>query len=161
MTVRAQPLLVGARFEQAYTERQFALGEVCRDSEGGIWIFNQANGAIDKGALCKLGKDGQAVEEDTTVSDDNPTPGGFPQVALADNEYAFFFHGPGGGEGSGIVAQTANSITAGEAVTTTGTAGIIGTGGDNIRGLTTCSTTAGSGAPHLVEIHAATHIYTN
>ena len=121
------------------------------------FVYGQANGAIAIYDGVKIDNDGQLIKIDTTLSASEPSAVGFAQVAVADNEHAWVAV-KGGGSGKGIKANVAASITAGAKMTTTGTAGAIGAGGDLIQGLSTVTTTTDAAA---VEIYMPIEPVTN
>lgn len=126
----------------------------------GEWIFAQASGALTQYALCKIDETGQATELDTTGSGSEPTMVGVPQVALADNEYGWFFRGNGGGDGKGIKMLVQTGVSAGAILTTTATAGEAGAGGDAIANVTNVDGNA-TGSVLAVEIFCPGLMATN
>lgn len=89
----------------------------------GEWIFAQADGAIDQYAFCLILGTGQASELTTTNAGSSTVMVGVPQVALADNEYGWFWRGCGGGDGKGIYGLAIN-YTALAKLQTTATGGV-------------------------------------
>lgn len=124
----------------------------------GTFVYAQAGEALARYAACKISSAGQATEFDTTESAAVPSMVGFPQVALANDEYGWFWVGEGGATAAAapekvVYGLVADSVTAGAKMTTTATEGVIGAGGDVIQGLTTLTTTGAAGAPHTVALH--------
>lgn len=151
----------GIKLNAAYTSQEFRLmtvAELNPDENGdnfGEYVFCQANGAIDRGALCQITHDGQASEQDTTSSGSTRKRDGVAQAALADNEWGWFWRGRGKTE-----ALVANGISAGAALTTTATAGVLGSGGDAVASCLAVDANA-TGSTALVTIEADNYISTN
>lgn len=147
MPVRASPAtLQGARFEETSTTLIFRLGEKCVDSEGGEWVYGQANGAIVAFDAVKVDNDYQLAALTTTISGAEPTSVGLAQVAFADNEYGWVFVGNGGGVGSGIKVNALTLCATDVKLYTTATAGKVDdTATDLIQNLTLCTTNAAGG----------------
>lgn len=150
----------GMNTAKATTDQRFGLLDEGQNKKG-VWVYGQAQGALDQYEAVKVDNDGQLIPLTSTVSGTEPTAVGFPQVAAADDEYVWVWVGEGGGDGEGIYGLVDDSITAGAAMTTTATAGVIGAGGDTISGLTTVDTTAGSGGPHATELYSPLRLSTN
>lgn len=92
-------------------------------NEKGKWVFAQANGSILQYAFCGILATGQAAELTTTTAGSVLILVGCPQIALADNEYGWFWIGEGGGDGKGIYGLAIN-YTAGDLLNTTATDGV-------------------------------------
>lgn len=152
--------LVGLSTEAA----EFDLGAVYIDKVKGHYRYAQASGAIDAGAAVTLTytvgsantvTDCQAAEVDTTASGSTPKVIGIAQAALADNEYGWFWVGCGHTE-----ALVATGVSAGDALTTTATAGELGAGGDAVTGLAALDANS-SGSTALRTVVASGFIKTN
>lgn len=162
MAVRASPAtIMGARFEETSTTAVFRLGEQCLDSEGGIWAYVQANGAIAINDAVKVDNDGQAAGLTSAISGSEPTDVGIAQVAFADNEYGWVWQGPGGGVSSGIKVNVLTLCATDVKLYTTGTPGKLDdTATDLIQGLTIVATNSG-GSTAAVECFASQKLSTN
>jgi hypothetical protein len=110
----------------------FPLGRMHTDEKGRLWVYGQANGAQTAGEASQFTRDGNwdATPMTTTTQDSKLWNVGVPNIAMTDNYYGWFFHGCGEFE---IVV--ANGVAALSPLTTTGTAGEVGTGGTLIDGL--------------------------
>jgi hypothetical protein len=154
----------GAKLFKAYASDSlelFTLNEVVEvkpDQDGenfGEFVFAQAGEALDAGALCIVAHDGQATECDTTASGSTRKRLGIAQVALANDEYGWFWRGRGKTE-----ALVADSVAAGAALTTTATDGVLGAGGDAIASLVAVDANA-SGDVALTTVFADGYISSN
>lgn len=125
----------------ALSQPEYALGtQIWADS--GLYIYGQANGAIAEGYICKYVEgtfDFDTV--DTTESGTTPTNLGVCVTSggLADNYFGWFWRGCG--KESVYVQDVAANVQ----VTTTGTAGQGGAGGDYIYNLFTNENNAAAG----------------
>jgi hypothetical protein len=153
----------GINLSKAYTSQEFTLmesvelkptgtvaGENC-----GVYVFAQAGEAIAKGDLCHITYAGQATMLDSTASGSTRKRCGIAQVALANDEYGWFWRGEGTTE-----ARLADSIAAGAALTTTATDGVLGAGGDAVASLLAVDANA-SGGVALRTVEADILISTN
>lgn len=135
---------------------EFGVGDVVT-CDSGVYVYGSANGAIDEGALCKYTEGSFDFDEVTTAESGTTntqcgicvTSGG-----LADNYYGWFWRGRGYEE-----ALFGGSINANTQLTTTATAGVVGTGGDNVDGLFTVDQSASGGG--LYTVRAAGLLQTN
>lgn len=157
----ASATIAGVNFEATETSAKFRLGEACFDSEGGLWVYVQANGAITAYDVVKVDHDGQATSLTTTISGSEPTAVGIAQVAFADNEYGWVWRGQGGGTGSGIKVR-ANTLCATDVkLYTHATAGTVDdTATDLIQGLMLVSTNSAGGIV-ATECYATSYLMTN
>ena len=127
------------------------------EADSGVYIYGQASGAIDEGALCFIDETGQVAELDSTGSGSTPkeccvcvSAGG-----LADDQEGWFWRGKGVEE-----VLVANSVADDAALTTTANAGIAGAGGDAVNSLVTTEANS-SGAARLTTCQAAGLLSTN
>lgn len=115
---------------------QAKMGEVNWDIYGKKWRYGKANGALAAGGVVMFARDedpyvawdGQPVT--TTLQDTKMWHLGVPDIAMTDNYFGWFFVGFGYFE-----ILVANAVSALSPLTTTGTAGVVGTGGTLIDGL--------------------------
>lgn len=136
------------------TTPEYQPGEVVR-ADSGVYIYGQANGAIDEGAICKFVEQTWDFDEVTTAeSGSTNTPLGVCVAAggLADNYWGWFWRG------CGVEEVYVQDIATDTQVTTTTTAGEGGSGGDNIDGLFTNENNASAG---LTTCRAAGFLQTN
>lgn len=110
----------------------FKLGTTHFDEQGRIWKYGQAAGAQTAGETAQFNREGgwDATPMTTTTQDSKLWNLGVPHIDMTDNYYGWFFHGCGEFE-----MVVTDSVTALSALTTTGTAGVVGTGGTLIDGL--------------------------
>jgi hypothetical protein len=124
-------------------------------ADSGRYEYFQASGAVAEGAACILTyADGQAAEMDTTGSGSTPKVVGVAVEALADNEYGWFWRGAGYD-----TALVVTGVSAGDALTTTATAGVLGSGGDTVIGAISAANSSGSTA--LTAVRATSLLGTN
>lgn len=143
---------LGVDLSSASTTQEFALGKRVVASDGAVYEYGLANGAISQYSVCKVDDDFQLTELTTAISASEPTRVGVPQLALADNEYGWHIvAGP-------FSATLAGSISDGDALTTTTTAGTAGAGGDAIGGARAAAASGGGGT---TACFAATEMRTN
>lgn len=111
---------------------QTKLGRFHWDEMGRLWVYGQANGAQTAGEVAQFSRDGlwDATPMTTTTQNSQLWNLGVPDIAMTDNYYGWFFCGFGEFE---IVVV--NAVTALSPLTTTATAGEVGTGGTLIDGL--------------------------
>ena len=125
-------------------------------ADNGHYVFAQADGAIAAGAYCRwLPETGQMDSETTAESGSTPVAGAVAVVALADDEYGWFWRGCGYEE-----ALVATGVSALAALTTTATAGELGAGGDSVVGAQLVDANS-SGATALRTIQAYGFLGTN
>lgn len=110
----------------------FPVGTVHWDRTGRKFRYGQANGAQTAGEVSQFSIDGtwDATPMTTTTQDSKMWHLGVPNIDMTDNYYGWFFCGYGEFE---IVV--ANSVSVRSPLTTTATAGEVGTGGTLIDGL--------------------------
>lgn len=126
-------------------------------ADSGYYVYAHANGAIAEGAACILLYTGEAADMDTTDSGStmkvvgiNVTTGG-----LSDNQWGWFWRGCGF-----EYVKVADAIAADTNLTTTATAGVVGSGGDAITSLNLVTANA-SGAAALRQAQAGGFLVTN
>jgi len=110
------------------------LGQKHIDQLGRVWIYGQANGAFDAGDVGQMSEDGTYDFTPMTTSTLNSIARqlGVPDIALTDNQYAWFFIGGIGTVDFEIIC--ANGLSANSILTSTATAGELGSGGTPIDG---------------------------
>ena len=110
---------------------QTALGTVHWDRVGRLWRYGQANGAQTAGEISQFTKTGtfDATPATTTTINSVMQMIGSPEIDMTDNYYGWFFCGFGLHE---IIVT--NGVSANTVMTSTATAGVIGTGGSNLDG---------------------------
>lgn len=97
----------------------------------GAWVYGQADEAITAGqAVFVTESDGGLTLADTTESGSTAKLVGIADTAIASGSYGWVWVGEGTFE-----AIVTNAVAAGTNLTTTGTGGTVGTGGDAINGL--------------------------
>lgn len=142
----------------ATADQRFKLGDTTQ-TDSGEYIYAQANGAVDAGAVCQILHEGdndcQADELDSTLSGSIPTSAGVAQVAAADNYFSWYWLGCGYTE-----ALVATGVSADAALTTTGTAGELGAGGDAVHSLRAVDGNA-TGSTAAITVAAYGRIGTN
>lgn len=116
-------------------------------NELGEWVFAQANGAIAQYAWCVIDEAGQAAELTTTNAE---SVVGVVQVALADNEYGWFWRGGNCGGGGVIKGKMATLYAANAAVNTTGTPGVADDASTTVIRNVVGTTTDGGGGSAIV-----------
>jgi hypothetical protein len=94
----------------------------------GVYSYQKAEGAITAGWACIIDELGDATPATTTLSGALPCAIGIACADLTDEYYGWFWRGCGVFE-----AIVTNGAAAG-ALTTTASAGILGTGGDAVSG---------------------------
>lgn len=149
MAVRASPVTcVGARFEETSTTAIFRLGEECLDSEGGLWTYIQANGAVSINSVVQIPTNFDSALCVTGTST-APRMYGIAQIAFADNEYGWVWRGGGGGNNSGIKVNVLASCVNNVKLYTSATSGALddaSAGQTLIQGLVITTTNGGSTA---------------
>jgi len=103
------------------------VGAVFTGSDG-VYQYQRANGAVTAGAACIIDEVGDATPATTALSGSLPCAIGVACADLTDNYYGWFWRGCGVFE-----ALVTNGAAAG-ALTTTTSAGVLGTGGDSVAG---------------------------
>lgn len=108
------------------------VGQLHIDHLGRYWRYGQANGAQTAGEVAQFSRDGtwDATPMTTTTQDSKLWRLGVPDIAMTDNYYGWFWTGNGDFE---IIVS--NAVAALSPLTTTATAGVVGTGGTLIDGL--------------------------
>lgn len=117
----------GTEITEVSTDARETVGALFTGSDG-IYQYAKAEGAITAGWAAIIDENGDATAATTTLSGSLPCAIGIACATLADEEYGWFWRGCGTFE-----AVVANGVTAG-ALTTTASAGILGTGGDSVAG---------------------------
>lgn len=151
----------GFRRDAVDTTKKFTLMEevVTKPNSSGLYfgayVYAQATEAINVGDSCILSVAGQASLADTTESGAVGNFVGVAQATLADDEYGWFWRGCGVTEGT-----VETGTTAGQVLTTTGTGGTLGTGGDRVASAFAVDANA-TGADAVVTIAAYSYIGTN
>ena len=111
---------------------KFTPGREHRDAQGRLWKYVRANGAQTAGEVSQVAKDGtyDATPMTTTTVNSLTHDCVVPDIDVTDNYYYWGFAGEGEFE---IVVV--NGVTANSVLTSTGTAGEVGTGGTPVDGL--------------------------
>jgi hypothetical protein len=156
--------VLGANYLIKDTSQKFALASLYFDEKTQAWFqYAKAAEAISAYAVAKLVKDGTAVGCTTTVSGAEPTAIGIPQVALAINEYGWFFV-EGGIAGNGILVLALTLCATAAQLYTTATltpnCAVDDTATDLISGLVLNSTNA-TGGTVATECRAVGRLATN
>ena len=117
------------------TTQKFEINRVYRIEHptygGGAWLYGQADEAIAAGEWVHyVSADGGLTLMDSTESADQPGRIGVADGAIASGSYGWVWHGEGTME-----CIVVNAVAAATQLTTTGTAGQAGTGGDAITGV--------------------------
>lgn len=121
------------------------LGHRAKDEYGTEFIYLQANATIADSILVYWTDAFLAAGATTTAVASKPQGVAIACAAYTSGQFGWFACGfihPS----SGVTVSTAASITAGAAMTTTGTAGVIGAGGTAVKTLVTTTTTTGAAA---------------
>lgn len=127
------------------TDQKFKLGSIYEHQDA-VYMYVQANGAIDQYDLVTLDADFQAVAGTTTTSGARPTGCGIAQLAFADNEYGWVAIGPFP-ETAGIKVNTLTLCAADVKLYTTATAGHVDDSAtDLVAGLVLATTNSTGGA---------------
>lgn len=130
------------------TDQKFKLGSIYEHQDA-VYMYVQANGAIDQYDLVTLDADFQAVAGTTTTSGARPTGCGLAQLAFADNEYGWVAIGPFP-ESAGIRVNALANCAADVKLYTSATAGHVDdTAADLVAGLTLSAAVGGSAASAL------------
>lgn len=151
--------VIGFDFSAVYDSLRDAPAQILPGTkirtQGGFMHFAQVNEAagIAIGRFAIIGPDGQAIAMNTTDSGSLGQDIGVACAALADNEYGWFWRGPGTWE-----ALVTDSVAANTQLTTTASDGIAGTGGDTIQGLRNLELGV---TATLVDVFAAVEMTTN
>lgn len=124
------PALQHARPDQAKP------GQIHVTPEGDVWQYCPANGASTAGELHQIAKDGSfdATPMTTTTVNSLVWGVGVPDIDVTDNYFAWYWRGNIVGGDFEIVL--ANAVGADSVLTSTATAGVGGTGGTPVDGLT-------------------------
>lgn len=151
----------GFKRDAVDTVAKFTLMEevVTKPNSSGIYYgayqYAQAGEAINVGDACVLTPLGQATMVDTTASGAVGNIIGIAQATLANDEYGWFWRGCGVTE-----ATVETGTTSGLVLTTTGTDGTLGTGGDRVVSAFAVDANA-TGSDAVVTIAAFSYIGTN
>ena len=133
------------------------VGTVVKTDDGEYTYVKHALAAATVGLSYKIDYDFQTVALDSTESGTEPTNVGTFQIAVAAGtttaQYAFAFTGFGNFE-----ASCATGLSAGAALTTTASAGVLGAGGDAVGAALVDST---SGGAAVVTCYAPGKLATN
>jgi hypothetical protein len=111
--------LLGVNLTDTPDTAVHTLGTVVDTTDGGSYVYVQANGAIAQYAAVGVDEDFQAAELTKAMADDGWNIG-FAQAAFADNDYGWVAL-----RGSNINCKVAISCAADVALYTTGTAGVL------------------------------------
>ena len=136
--------LAGVDLEQVDTTPKYALGSIIETSDGQYqYVKHALSGAITAGLIYKISSAFVTVLLTTAVSGDVPTNAVAFQIEVgAGNttaQYAWAFSGFGN-----FNASVATSISAGAALTTTTSAGVLGASGDAVGAAAVGETSAGA-----------------
>ncbi len=123
---------VGVDINLQTADPVFKLGQVHFDEYGRKFRYGQANGAQTAGEVSQFTRDGtwDATPMTTTTQDSKLWHLGVPNINMTDNYYGWFWCGYGEFE-----VVVVNGVTALSPLTTTATAGEVGTGGTLIDGF--------------------------
>jgi len=146
--------IFGPKVTRVSDDQEFGLldNHLAKD---GYYVYGQADGAVAAGGLVRILESGQVDEITTAESAATAKTLGIAQAALADNQYGWFWRGVGQTE-----ALLANGVTADVSLTTTATAGVLGTGGDAVTTLRAIDANA-SGSAALGTVYAYGFIGSN
>lgn len=111
---------------------QFTVGSVHWDEQGRLWRYGKANGAVTAGHTVIFARDDtwDGAPITTTLVDTKNWFLGVADRAFTDNYFGWFWVGYGFFE-----VVIANAVSALTVLTSTGTAGVLGTGGGIIDGM--------------------------
>lgn len=103
---------------------------------GKVWMFARANGNLVAGDVHQLAEDGSfdMTPMTTTTLNSIARQLGVPEIAVTDNYYAWFFVGCIAGSCNHEIVVS-NGVSANSVLTSTATAGEIGSGGTPIDGV--------------------------
>ena len=129
---------IGFDSSETSTTQKFGIGDLhFEPNGGGVWEYVQANGAITAGYAALIPDQGDATADNcdavmltTTNAGSVGQKVGFADCAFADNAYGWLWRGCGDFE-----AVVTNGVSAETILTTTGTNGLVGTGGVALDGL--------------------------
>lgn len=79
---------IGTSLAAVSATQKFALGKKVTATDGGVYVYVQANGAISQYDCVAIDEDFQIVPMDNDYADDGHSVG-FAQLAFADDEYGF------------------------------------------------------------------------
>lgn len=154
---RSKDPVVGFDFSMVYDDLADAPAKLGTriTTEGGTFQFAQLDEAagLAVGYFAILQSTGQAQAMNTTDSAASPKQIGVACATLTDNQYGWFWRGPGSWE-----AIVVNAVSADSSLTTTATDGVAGTGGDVIQGLKNVDAGVTS---TLVTVNASVEMTTN
>lgn len=133
----------GIDFTKTGSTAEHTVGTTVRTNDGEYTYVKHALAAATAGSAYKIQEDYQLLALDTTVSGSEPTDVGVPQVNIAAGtttpQYAWVFTGYGN-----FRASVATTISAGAALTTTASAGVLGAGGDAVGAAAVGETSGGA-----------------
>lgn len=118
----------------------FALGTKCW-ADSGLYMLCVASGTVEIASVCEISSAYAADTVTTAESGSTPKTIGVAVSALTDGQYGWFWRGFGVEN-----VSVATTISADTQLTTTSSAGVAGSGGDNIIGLVTIGETSGGAA---------------
>lgn len=142
--------VIGANLASPTTDAAFALGERQTGTDGTVWVYVQASGAITQYDYVCIDEDFQAAAGTKTSVDDGHAIG-FAQAAFADDEYGWVAL-----SGTNISVSLAASCAPDVPLYTSGTAGVLddsSTSQTKIDGVVAVST-AGTASSNTVEVIA-------
>lgn len=115
-----------------HSSPQHKLGSIHIDEYGRKWRYGKASGAVAAGKVAQMTKDNTYVFSAMTTTTLNSQKYGLgaPDIDVSDTYYAWFFIGYGV-----FTIIVANAVAANTALTSTGTAGVLGTGGTALPGV--------------------------
>lgn len=147
----------GIDFTSTGPTQEYTLGLTVKTNDGEYTYVKHSLAAAAIGDCYKIQEDYVTVALDTTVSGAEPTAVGAAQTAMlagtATAQYGWLFTGYGN-----FLASVATTISAGAALTTTGTAKVLGAGGDAV-GAAAVGNTAGGAA--VIACFAPAKLHTN
>lgn len=119
-TFYATSSILGVKFDTPTTSPEFQLGERVTATDGSVWVYVQASGAIDLKDFVGIDETFQAAALTKGIADDGYTIGVAPVVAFANDEYGFVCIA---GSGSSLEGNVKANCAADVALYTSGTAG--------------------------------------
>ena len=148
----------GIDFTRTGSTAEHTVGTKVKTNDGEYVYFKHTlSAAATAGDALKYNEDGTSIALDSTVSGSEPTDVIVPQVTIAAGnvtpQYGWAFSGYGN-----FNASVATSISAGAALTTTGTAKVLGSGGDVV-GAAAVGNTSGGAA--VIACFAPGKLHTN
>ena len=147
---------MGVDLTRTSTTAEYELGALHYGNDGLYQYVKADASGVALGEFCFLSQAHIADEVDTTNSGATAKAIGCAnQVALGVSEYGWVFRGCGTFEG-----KIATGVSADTNLTTTATAGVLGTGGDTVIGLRAIDANA-TGSDAIVTLQAVTIMATN